>query len=108
MKPFCLEAAQRGEKVRHVHSGNDVHFVGVTSAGTVVAEFLCGSISRVAFADLCMAPKPPRKMWVQVFIGGDDRVKCTNPKGSPEGALLAANNFKPLGEPQEILVPEGE
>ena len=116
MTDFCIEKAKRGEKVQRLtHNAIwlDVRFVDSNSLDQVLVNceengYLCYSKDQ-SRKILRMAPKPPRKMWIQpyenIYCG---RIRCTNPHPTKEEARAMAETMigvELLGEPQEILVP---
>lgn len=112
MSEFNLEAAKRGEKVqcpnKNTHGWVNCFFVGVSEHGHFVVE-VSGEIRMVNKYNIRMAPKLPKKMWVQVYIGGDG-LSCSPPKYSSDLAKLWAEAIpmqgRLIGEPQPIEVPD--
>jgi hypothetical protein len=70
MKPFDLEAAQRGEPVQLLDDNQwrDTHFVGISKLGHVVAQgnFRCGEFSTWSHDKVRMAPKK-RTVFLNVY-----------------------------------------
>lgn len=107
MREFDLEAAKRGEPVRFLNASLDesveVHFIGMSINGRPVVQYDWHAPFIALAESLCMAPKPPIEMYVQVFRthnGGIEIAFADHVPGNPY--------FKgePLGEPQKILVPQ--
>ena len=103
---FDLDAARRGEPVEVLISieWRPAHFVGINVDGNPVVQIGRNYPLIVSKESLRMAPKPPRKMWVQVFRNGADMIVCSNPHESPEEAIGSARWHQLIGEPQQILV----
>lgn len=111
MSAFDMERAKAGEKVQRLIRGEwePVKFIGESISGQpVIQTFLFLSSPHISSKTLLrMAPKPPREMWIQVYMGSlTNRINCTYPHSSPEAANMAADNCKRLGKPQKILVEE--
>ncbi len=70
MKPFDLEAAQRGDPIQVLYDDawTDTHFVGTSKLGHVVAQgyFRCGEFSTWTSDRVRMAPKK-RTVFLNVY-----------------------------------------
>jgi hypothetical protein len=69
MKPFDLEAAKLGEPIAYVSGtcNDPVNFIGVTSHGEIVVEYIGGTVGVVNPKYIFMA-EPERPQWQQDLI----------------------------------------
>lgn len=118
MSNFDIERARRGEPIEcRLSPGSHWHdclFVGARRDGTlVVEECINGGEYTLAYLSagyLRMKPKPPIQMWVQLYHAGNESIPqgCTHAYPTKQGAIewCRRNNFKTIGEPQPVLVPD--
>ncbi len=107
-RDFDLAAAKCGDPVECslvVGKWESVHFVGLDINGNPVVQRPRDYAVSVGFESLRMGPKPPRVMWVQVYMVSGERL-CSNPRATAHEAISICGRYMLIGEPQQILVPE--
>lgn len=100
MKPFDLEAAKRGEPIV-AQAGFRRIFVGVDSAGYVVAEDEIGHLHRHSPENIFMAPKK-RTVWVNLYFDGEAFYHYTKEEADDLDSGASASRLSGKAYPVEI------